>query len=119
VALGLLCHLPKDALKIGARLLRADLAGHVNEPFRLLRIVGRRFGLARHSITLSWDDMTEQEIRLRCLELAIARQDPREALELAGIFADFVIAEAKRDRPVQSSNNEGMFVEPSQHSPAR
>jgi len=34
--------------------------------------------------------MSDTEIRLRCLEMALARNDPREAIALAREFLDFV-----------------------------
>jgi hypothetical protein len=49
VSLGLLRNPPEDALELGVGFLGVDLVGHLHEALGLLRVVGRRFGLAWHA----------------------------------------------------------------------
>lgn len=43
------CDLPQDAINVLARLVRADLASHVDEPLELLGVVGLGLRFAGHA----------------------------------------------------------------------
>jgi hypothetical protein len=53
--LGLLHDLAQDPLKVRARFFSFDFVRHLDEAFRLLRIVGRRLGFARHAAMVARD----------------------------------------------------------------
>src|SRR5438105_3639628 len=89
-------------------------------PIHLIRQVFPVFGrkwdqrIDRGRILPYSSGMTECEIRLECLKLASTRGDPREAVKLAGEFAEFVLS-SNRVRHLLPSNSEDTLTAANQH----
>src|SRR5437868_14943453 len=78
--LGLFCYLSEHALEIGAWLLCADLAGHVDEALRLRRIVGRWFRFAWHRGSIYRSRLFVEQRQFKLARIATRRARSTAAL---------------------------------------